>query len=457
MVLAIDTLNHELVMSPPQVPIEILLRILDLANKPAPDLKLLQSCSLACKAWSSHAQKLLFRSISLSTHRQYTTLVAALQPHAPEGTSAMVVRKPYLTRPPLSLITGLQKSPPTLGFTYSNILRGSVIELNVIIDFNQPGGLTFAKFSHIVSLCPNLRKIGISVFGMQPQGMVAEEIPDHWRMRLAPPVPEEVLEELRTASNASSISELRVHDWSDDSGILIQLLGIWPHITSLKVAGQLPATNRGINSSLWTSTLDTAPCALKMLSLNCATGTESTIDFVKWLLAGSRQTLRRLEFLREPSTKLLEDIFARSTFPLDSVSLPSCACPAVGQIIRDRLSPTLVRVFNDHEIDEDNTLVRVQGLKELSVEDPSTPLKFLVSTVRSETVHRFGFGVDGRTDLSSIARAIKAQTGLKCIAIWFFNGGEVNFGLGSLRVACAIKGIDLEETRDIGEFRAWNA
>ena len=445
-------------MSPSQVPIELLLRILDLANKPSPDLSLLRSCSLACKAWSVHAQKMLFRSISLSTHRQYTTLVAALQPHAPEqtGISSVVVRRSHLTKPPLSLITGLQNFP--LGFTYPNILRRSVIELNVIIDFSQPGGLTFAKFSHLVSLCPNLRKIGISVFGMQSQRVVTEGVPDRWPMRrLAPPVPDEVLEELRAAPNAQNISELRVHDWSDDSRILTQLLGVWPHITYLKVAGKLPPTSRGGNSTSFASTLDTAPCALEMLSLNSATGTESAADFVKWLLTGSRQTLRRLEFLQEPSTKLLEDIFARSTFPLDSVSLPSCACPAVGQIIRDRLGPTSVRVFNNHQIGGDNTFVRLQGLKELFVQDPSTPLNFLVSTVRSETIQKFGFGVDGRTDLSSIARAIKAQAGLKRIALWVCNGGEKNFGLASLRIACAIKGIDLQETRDAREFRAWHA
>jgi hypothetical protein len=30
----------------------------------------------SCKAWSAHAQKMLFRSVSISTHRGYTTLVA---------------------------------------------------------------------------------------------------------------------------------------------------------------------------------------------------------------------------------------------------------------------------------------------------------------------------------------------------------------------------------------------
>lgn len=454
MTLSTDTLNHEPVMSALQVPIEIILRILDLANSPSPDLKLLQSCSLACKAWSAHAQKMLFRSVSMSTHRQYTALVAAFQPHAPERTSTMVVHKLHLTKP--SLIAGVRNFPPTHGFTYSNVLRGSVTELNVIIDFNQPDGLTFAELSHLVALCPNLRKIGISVFGIQPQGMVTEGVTDQWRMkRLAPPVPDEVLEELRTAPNASRISELRVHDWSDDSKILPQLLGIWPHITTLRIAGKLPATNQDADSALFASTLDTAPCALEMLSLNCATGTESTADFVKWLLAGSRRTLRRLEFLKEPSTKLLEDIFAHSTFPLDSVSLPSCACPAVGQIIRDCLGPTFVRASHDDQIGEDDTLVRVQGLKELFIEDPSTPLRFLASAVRSDTVQRFGFGVDGRTDLSSIARTIKTQTGLKRIAVWFFNGGERNLGLGSLRIACAMNGIELEETRDVKRFRAW--
>jgi hypothetical protein len=197
---------------------------------------------------------------------------------------------------------------------------------------------------------------------------------------------------------------------------------------------------------------------LETLSLNCTTGAESNVDFVKWLLAGSHQTLRHLEFLKEPSGKLLEDILVRSAFPLESVYLPGCTSAAVRQIIQHRLGPTVIPMFDgDNETDGYHASVQVQGLKEVFVEDPSAPSKFLVSTVRSGTVQRFGFGVDGRTDLSSVARAIKVQTGLKRVAVWVCNGGERNFGLGSLRIACAIRGIELEETRDVKEFRAWNA
>lgn len=445
-------------MSTPQVPLEIILRILDLANTPSPDLKLLQSCSLACKTWSPHAQKMLFRSVSVSTHRQYTALATAFQSHFPDRASTVVVPNPHSTMPSLLPISGIRNFPPTLGFAYPRVLRGSVTELNVIIDFNQPGGITFTKFSHIVSLCSNLLKIGISVFGTQPQVLGAEELVDQSQMRRpTSPVPEKVLGELRAAPNASRISELRVHDWSDDPRILIQLLGIWPHITTLRVAGKLPATNYGTESAFSRNALDTVQCALEVLSLNCATGSESTVNFVKWLLSGSRQTLRRLEFLKEPSSKLLEDILARSTFPLDSVFLPSCSCLAVEQIVRDRSAPTFVHLFDDNEIDESKTLVRVEGLKEVFIEGPSTPLKFLVGVVRSETIQSFGFGVNDRTDLSSIARAIKAQTGLERVVVWVCNGGEKNLGLGSLRIACAIKGIKLEETQDVRELRAWNS
>jgi len=444
-------------MSVLQMPIEIVLRILDLANTPPPDPKLLQSCSLVCKAWSSHAQKMLFHSVSISTHRGYTALVAA--PRTPHGsTSTVIMRGSHLTRSPaLPFIAGIPSFIPTIDFTYSTISRGSIIELSVIIDPNQYDGLTFAKLSHVVSLCPNIRKIGISVFGMQPQGRDAVGVDNQWRMRrLAPPVPDEVLEELRTAPNASRISELRLHDWSDKPEALIQLLGIWPHITSLKIAGRLPTTNDGVGSVFSTTPLDAAPCALETLSLNCTTGAESNVNFVKWLLAGSQQTLRRLEFLKEPSGKLLEDIFVRSVLPLESVYLPSCLSPAIGQVIQHRLGPTVVPVFDgDNEIDGDHAFVQVQGLKEVFVEDPSTPLKFLLWAIRSETVQRFGFGIDGCTDLSSVARAIKTQTGLKRIAVWICDGGRGNCGLGSLRIACAVRGIELEETQDVKEFRAW--
>jgi len=111
----------------------------------------------------------------------------------------------------------------------------------------------------------------------------------------------------------------------------------------------------------------------------------------------------------------------------------------------------------DGEIDGDRSFVHVQGLKELFVEDPSTPLEFLLSVVRSETVQSFGFGVNCHTSLSSISRAIKAQTGLKRVAVWICDGGRRDLRLGGLRIACAIRGIEFEETRDVKEFRAWKA
>ena len=458
MIHVIDIPNYDLVMSAPRLPTEIVLRILDFANTPSSDPKLLQSCSLVCKAWSGHAQKLLFHSVSIATHRGYTALIAAFKPHRHRrSNSTVITRGSHLTNsPPLSSIAGI---PPTLSFAYSDILRGSVAELNVIIDFNQYDGLTFAKLSHVISLCPNLQRVGISVFGMQPQGRDVVGTPNQWRMRrLAPPIPDEVLEELRVAPNASRISELKLNDWSDDPKVLTQLLGVWPSITSLKIAGKLPTINNSIDSALSTTPLDTAPCALEALSLNCTTSAESNVDFIKWLLEGSRQTLRRLEFQKEPSGKLLEDIFVRSAFPLESVYLPSCASPAVGQIIRHRFVRTATPLLNeDNEIDGDHALLQAQGLKQVYVEDPSTPLKFLVSTIRSGTIQRLGFGVDGLTDLSSVARSIKAQTGLRHVAARICEGGGGNLGLGSLRIACAIRGIELKETRDVKEFRAWNA
>ena len=449
-----DISNHNLVMAPPQIPVEIVLRILGLATSPSADLKLLRSCSLVCKAWSAHAQKTLFRSVSISTYRGYATLVAAFQPHKPHRSDSSAIRGPY--PPPISFTAGIPSFLPTLGLTYSKFLRGSVVELNVIIDFGQHDGLTFAELSHIVYLCPNLRKIGISVFGMQLPGKDTVGSGNQWRMRRPTPLTtDEVLEEMRAAPNASRISELRLNNWSDNPELLIQLLDTWPHITSLKIAGKLPTIDT-IDYVFPAVPLDTAPCALETLSLNCATDAEASVDFVKWLLAGSRRTLRRLEFLKEPSGKLLEDIFDRSMFPLESVYLPSCISPAVGRIIRHRLRPTVVPTYDGgNEVDGGNAFVHVWGLREVFVEDPSTPLKFLVSVVRSETVQSFGFGVDRRTDLSSIARAIKAQAGLKRVAIWICDGEGGNVGFGSLRVACAIRWIELEETRDVKEFRAW--
>jgi hypothetical protein len=112
---AIDITGHDLNMSASQLPTEIVLRILDLANASS-NPKLLQSCSLVCKAWSSHAQKILFRSVSISTHRGYTALVAAFRAHTPRGSKHTATRRgPHLRRsPPLSSITDIPSFLPIL-------------------------------------------------------------------------------------------------------------------------------------------------------------------------------------------------------------------------------------------------------------------------------------------------------------------------------------------------------
>ena len=454
----IDISSYGPDMTPQQLPAEIVLRILDLANAPSSDPKFLKSCSLVCKAWSPHAQKMLFRSVSISTHSGYASLLAAFKSHPP--------CRDRCNRPAIcgSHTTGSSSIPliatcpiffPVPGVAYSNLLRRSVVELNMIIDFNQPDGLTFTEFSHIVSLCPNIQTVGISVFGAQRSARVITGAVDQLQTtRWAPSIPDGVLEELCAVPDVSKVSGLRFNNWSDNSEILVQLLGIWPHITSLKISGKLPTINNGIDSVL----PGAAPCRLEALSVNCATRVESNVNFIKWLLAGSQCALRRLEFLKEPSGKLLEDIFDHSMFPLESVYLPSCASPAVRQITQRRFGSTTASTLNgDKRTHDDHPSTRAQDLKELFVEDPSTPLAFLSSAIRSETVRSFGFGIDGLTDVSFIARVIKARTELKRIAVWISDGGERNVGLGSLRIACAIRGVELEETRDVMEFRAWKA
>lgn len=457
-----DVSSHDPNMTPQQLPAEIVLRILDLANAPSSDSNLLKSCSLVCKAWSPHAQKMLFRSVSISTHSGYASLLAAFKPHAPcqDRSNRSATRgSRAIGSSSISLITTLPVFFPISGAAYSTLLRRSVVELNMIIDFNQPDGLTFTEFSHIVSLCPNIQRVGISVFGTQRPGRDVIGATDQLQTtRWAPSITDGVVEELRAAPNVSKVSGLRFNNWSDNSGILIQLLGIWPHITSLELSGKLPTINDGIDSAFPTVLPGAAPCRLEALSVNCATDVESNVDFIKWLLAGSQYALRRLKFLKEPSGKLLEDIFDNSTFPLESVYLPSCASPAAKQIIQRRFGSTVASTLNgDKRVPEDHPFIRAQDLKELFVEDPSTPLTFLLSAIRSETVQSFGFGVNGLTDVSFIARVIKARTRLKRVAVWIGDGGESNVGLGSLRIACAIRGIELEETRDVKEFRAWRA
>jgi len=60
----------------------------------------------------------------------HLALVAAFQLHRPCGSNTVIMCQPRMTRSPS--LSSIAATPSTLGFTYSDILRGSVVESHVV-------------------------------------------------------------------------------------------------------------------------------------------------------------------------------------------------------------------------------------------------------------------------------------------------------------------------------------
>ncbi|TFY63691.1 hypothetical protein EVJ58_g3112 [Rhodofomes roseus] len=129
---------------------------------------------------------------------------------------------------------------------------------------------------------------GIALYGKPGPGddLVGEPSVDRLK-RSAPSFDERTLAILRKGPR---ITSLQFSNWSDNSSSLAQLLDIWPSLKSLLISGtppQLPSTSPAPST-----------CALEELRMNFQS--TPSIDFMKWLLHNSQESLRMLELERDP-------------------------------------------------------------------------------------------------------------------------------------------------------------
>jgi len=108
------------------------------------------------------------------------------------------------------------------------MLANTVIRFHVLIDHNQPNGVSSQSFASLVVLCPRLQELDISMFG---GGVSDVDI-------IGPSVQGRIVgssfdnEVLSTLQAGLAVTCLRYSNWTDDTSTLSQLLRLWPTLKS---------------------------------------------------------------------------------------------------------------------------------------------------------------------------------------------------------------------------------
>ncbi|KAJ7459079.1 hypothetical protein B0H11DRAFT_2060336 [Mycena galericulata] len=373
------------VMTPPldipHLPLEVVLNIIENAEHHDPHF--LKQCALVCRDWSVPAQKLLFSSVSLATQNASLAFLAAVDPATPRG----------------------------------RMLAASVRRIRVVLDHNQPFGLSQHSFAHAVTACPNLFELDLALYGCASPGQDVVGLPDVLRMRRpAPSFDESTLDLLKAGPR---ITALRFSNWSENQHSITQLLDVWPSLKALTVSGTPP--------KLPSASLGPFPCALEELRMNFQTS--PSVDFMKWLLHNSSSSLRVLELEREPSVELLDYLVDAHRETLRSLALAACTS-------------------HDHA----QAVHRCEQLRELRIENPwVTPLLYKRLSAGLEHV---ALAVDQDTGLQSVLDAVRAAHSLKAVTLQVWESGELHPLLPVLKLVCAYRGIELQMTKDIQQFRS---
>ncbi|KIL00809.1 hypothetical protein PAXRUDRAFT_128969 [Paxillus rubicundulus Ve08.2h10] len=370
------------------IPLEIVLHIIESAcfDDDTIDAAFLGVCSLVGKSWTLPAQKLLFKRVQLCSQAAYNSFACAVSSSTQRG----------------------------------RVLANSVLQMRVVLDNNQPGPLKQACFARAVTLCPNLRELNLALYGCGEPGKDVVGSPALERMRRpAPSFERSTLDLLRTGP---SITSLRFSNWSDNGQSIVQLLDIWPSLTSLSITGKTPHFSPGLTHPPYA-------CPLTRLTMDCQL--EPSLDFLQWLLHGSSQakSLRAIDLDRQPSLDLLDYLTRTHGESLRELALPSC-----------------------RTLEHANAVIRCHSLRDLRTERASTsPVVFrkLPAGIR-----RIAFGMDEDTPLQHVIEAVNTRDELDTVTVNLWGRGGSHRELSRLKMACAFRGVDLRITSDVRVHRA---
>ena len=363
-----------------------------------PDRRLLRASSLICNAWSSHAQHLLFSNVVLRSEHDFHSFRIALS------------------------------SQPSLAT--------AVRSLRVVIDHNQPCGLRLHHLAAVTVLCTRLNDINLALFGDDGFCSSAESYNENGtgarpdiststarhagRVSLA----------LAEALAKSPIRSFHLSNWSSNSLFLHDILQFLPSLKSLSITGTPPSVP---------NTLSVYPCNLSLNHLRVNFQASPSVDFLLWLLDNSKGTLTTLDLERvsdlDASIGLL-DYFATTQGPaLQSLILPSCA------------NPTELKHF------QRCTNLRVVAFRTPNVS--SALFKHFLATADSTPLEEMYICVNRNTSLSPLIEFVRQKESLMSLTVCLWET-HVRKSLrlwGSLRMACAVRGVELKVVESLSEYK----
>ncbi|KAJ3534184.1 hypothetical protein NMY22_g7032 [Coprinellus aureogranulatus] len=412
--LALDFTSHapSLLLSHGRMPLELILDIIEIAASSDPistsrtDVQLLKTCTLVCKAWSLPVQKLLFQNVSLRSRGQYTSFVRAVSKSTTKG----------------------------------RVLAEAVRKLNITIDYAHPSPITQRAFARAVSACPRLQHLDVSLYGRDdrlgsgPGVQAVGEVEDGRLRRRAPPFSDETLEALR---NGPQVTSLSLRNWTENQLVLFQLLDIYSSsVASLSLSGSPPS-----------SSPSNAPWSGRLTSLHTNLQASPSLDFMSWLLhtTSTGASLRNLTFEREPCPDLFEWVMEACGKDLRSLSLPSLPAPShsasSSSSPSDGSSTTTTSITVGEDRDGPCGIEICENLEVMRMDRPHLTANALKSVPR--TVKHLVVGLDKDTALQPVIDLVKTRQGLEAVSLRMWSGGEGHRLLPILKIACAVRGVDL--------------
>ncbi|KAG6330233.1 hypothetical protein ID866_8856 [Astraeus odoratus] len=340
------------------IPLEIILKILEVAHlndNHEPDSQLMSACSLVCRSWSFHAQRLLFRHVRICSQAAYDSFAYAVDSST----------------------------------THGRALGGSVVQMHVVLDENQPDPLNHMSFARAVKLCPNLKGVSLRLYGCsQPTRAIVRSSAGGRVQGCVSSFGRDVLDILRTGP---TISSLHFSNWSDNDDLIVQLLDVWPSLKALSLTGKTPHLSPALKRRPY------YPAALEKLTMNCQV--EPSLDFLGWLLHTSAEakSLLGLELNREPSFHLLDFLVQYHGEQLHMLALPSCTT-------------------HKHA----HAVIRCRALREFRTER-----SWVLPTIfrhLPEGIRHLAFGMDPTTSLQHAVELVKTRDELEAVTVNVWRG-----------------------------------
>ncbi|KAH8835037.1 hypothetical protein DL96DRAFT_1572630 [Flagelloscypha sp. PMI_526] len=276
-------------------------------------------------------------------------------------------------------------------------LRSTVKNLMVSLDQRHPDPLHPDALAELLLLCPNIEHLDLGIYSDNEFSFDARTLATFHRVKLP---------------------SLRLANWTPGSALLKQLLHAWPTLQALSLSG---------NPSTFVADRSLVPCAFRELSLNARPS--ASVEFLLWLLSSSSESLKIVQFDRTPRSETLSYITETFGPQLSYLALPSCNLR--------------------HHVE---AIEHCTSLEDFKLEAPANP-PFVVWKNLPPTVKRIGLGIHSDTVLQSLLDIIRSSFVLAEVVVHLWDGAERNPQLASLKIACALSGVDLRFTQELSHFR----